>query len=72
MICCLCGHQFEDGEYVVRVTMNRMVPNPRTGELAFYPTTMEDGSEFKAACAVCPAKAGAPLELTGAGGRFDV
>lgn len=72
MICCLCGHQFEPGEIVARVEMHRLARNPRTGDLGFIPTTMEDGSEYKVACAVCPAKAGAPLELTGAGVRLDV
>lgn len=72
MICCLCGRRVEEGDLVVRITMNRVKTSRLTQEPVLVPTEMEDGSPQKLACPTCPAMAGAPLSLIGADRGYDV
>ena len=72
MICCLCGRRFERGDVYVRITQHRLVGMSPSGQDVADRIQLEDGSMQKAACPTCPAKAGAPLALTGADRGWDV
>lgn len=66
MICCICGHRFDDGELFIKISMHRVVPSKLDGKPLTTTEILEDGSREKWACPTCPVMAGAPLCLIGA------
>lgn len=72
MICCICGEDFEEDDYVLRLTVYRFKNEDIHPKFTLLRSRFDDGSEERYAHYICPVEAGAPMSLIGAdGGRVD-